>query len=243
MLAYEPDCWGPSQWGFAWQSESGRQLGWRGPHEPRYLREYSFVWNLRLWIAIKYMVGHGWCGKCVLSSGEVRQCRWPQLSYPVVERNGSFPIALPRDLWEIQDSASQVRKQTKCCCFMMVKKSLWDKTKNKKAIKWSKNKNICFGQSHEVLSCPLQRMFVLRTTGDRKDPGSEGTSQWVQPGRQEGFLLHEERSRLPQQMGRGIRAAATSSLWPGEFLLLWSFITLLYPQPFFNKCLFYLNGN
>lgn len=61
-----------------------------------------------------------------------------------------------------------------------------------------------------------KRVFVLRSSRDRKNSFSTGTRQWVQSGRQESFVLHEERSWLPQQMGWWIWTAATPALWSGE---------------------------
>lgn len=61
-----------------------------------------------------------------------------------------------------------------------------------------------------------KRVLVLRSSRDRKNPLSTSPGQWVQSGRQEGFILHEERSRLPQQVGGWIWTAATLALWSGE---------------------------
>lgn len=37
----------------------------------------------------------------VFSPGEIWQCGWPQYSHSVTEGDGSVPIALPWDLWEV----------------------------------------------------------------------------------------------------------------------------------------------
>lgn len=47
---------------------------------------------------------------CVFSPGAIWQCGWPRQSHPVSKGDGRVPTALPRGLWEVQDSASQVSR-------------------------------------------------------------------------------------------------------------------------------------
>ena len=59
---------------------------------------------------------------------------------------------------------------------------------------------------------PPQRCAVLRSPRLRQDAGGEGSGQRVLQGRQERGLLHEEGSRLSEQVGGGVGEAAPAAL-------------------------------
>lgn len=63
---------------------------------------------------------------------------------------------------------------------------------------------------------PSQRLSVLRSSWDGEDAGRPSVGQRVQQRQQEGGVLHEEGSRLPQQVGGRVGAPAEASVRAGE---------------------------
>lgn len=93
--------------------------------------------------------------------------------------------------------------------------------------KWEVMLNITFGRTHVELLIFFQRLSVLRPSWHRKDSGCSSPGKWVQSRREEGVVLHEERGRLPQQMGGRVWETAPPPVWPGFHtfhLKKWSFI-------------------